>query len=352
LYNEKKINEKEPMQKKREFKQLTLDDRINIQIKYLDGWSFEKIAHSLGNGRNKGTISREIAGRPARGTGKYQASIAHEKALTKRKGKKTERLKNQFIREYVKEKMVLGWSPEQVSIRLNIDHPQEEGISYEAIYQYVYAQINQNGKPKVHCEDLRMYLPRRHRRRQKKDFRQVRKVYKPQLPSIEERPKEVEKRKSIGHWEDDCIVSKQSKNRLKTINERVTGLFLVGKMKNGTIEESNRAVLEKWKDIPSEFKKTLTRDNGTENFGWEELEEKEHVKVYFAHPYCSYERGSNENGNGLIRRYLPKGTDFSTVSDEEVLKIEYLLNSRPRKRLGGKTPLEVWYTMTGVAITY
>jgi IS30 family transposase len=340
------------MQKKREFKQLTLDDRINIQIKYRDGWSFEKIANYLGDGRNKGTISREIDGKPARGMGKYQAYIAHEKALKKRKGKKTERLKNQFIRDYVKEKLALGWSPEQISIRLNIDHPREEGISYEAIYQYIYAQININGQPRANCEDLRMYLPRRHKKRQKKNFRQVRKMYKPKLPSIEDRPKEVDRRKVIGHWEDDCIVSRQSKSRLKTVNERVTGLFLIGKMKNGSIEESNKAVVDKWKVIPSEFKKTLTRDNGVENFGWEDLETRESVKVYFAHPYCSYERGSNENGNGLIRRYLPKGTDFSKVSNEDVLKIEYLLNSRPRKRLKGKTPLEVWYNMTGVAITY
>lgn len=340
------------MQKKRKFRQLTLDDRINIQIKYLDGWSFEKIANYLGGERNKGTISREIAGKPARGTGKYQARIAHEKALKKRIGKKTEKLKNQFVRDYVKEKMILGWSPEQISIRLNIDYPKEEDISYEAIYQYIYAQINVNGKPRPNCEDLRMYLPRRHKRRQKKNFRQVRSMYKPKLPSIENRPKEVDRRKVIGHWEDDCIVSKQTKDRLKTVNERVSGLFLIGKMKNGSVEESNKAVIDKWKIIPREFKKTLTRDNGVENFGWEDLEKKEPVKVYFAHPYCSYERGSNENGNGLIRRYLPKGTDFSKVSNEDVLKIEYLLNSRPRKRLKGKTPLEVWYHMTGVAITY
>lgn len=340
------------MQKKREFKQLTLDDRINIQIQYRDGLSFEKIAHSLGNGRSKTTISREIAGKPARGVGKYQASIAHEKALERRFGKKPDRLKNQFIRDYVKEKLILGWSPEQISIRLNIDYPHEESISYEAIYQYIYAQMNISGQVRAHYEDLRMYLPRRHRRRQKKNFRQVRKMYKPQLPSIEKRPKEVERRRVVGHWEDDCIVSKQSRDRLKTLNERVSGVFLIGKMKNGSVAESNKAVIDKWRVIPSEFKKTLTRDNGTENFGWEDLEEKEHIKVYFAHPYCSYERGSNENGNGLIRRYLPKGTDFSHVSNEEVLRIEYLLNSRPRKRLQGKTPLEVWYNMTGVAITY
>jgi IS30 family transposase len=340
------------MQKKRGFKQLTLDERINIQIKYRDGWSFEQIANYIGNGRNKGTISREIGGKPARGVRKYQAYIAYEKALKKRLGKKTERLKNQCVRDYVKEKLTLGWSPEQISLRLSIDHPREEGISYEAIYQYIYAQINSNGQPRVNCEDLRVYLPRRHKRRQKKNFRQVRKMYKPKLPSIEERPKEVARRKVVGHWEDDCIVSKKSKDRLKTMNERVSGLFLIGKMKNGSIEESNKAVIDTWQIIPNEFKKTLTRDNGTENFGWKELEEKTPAKVYFAHPYCSYERGSNENGNGLIRRYLPKGTDFSKVSDVDVLQIEYLLNSRPRKRLRGKTPLEVWYNMTGVAITY
>jgi IS30 family transposase len=249
--------------------------------------------------------------------------------------------------------MRLGWSPEQVSIRLPIDHP-GNNISYEAIYQFVYAQIelHGSGKAKEGCEDLRPHLPRRHTRRQRKGFRQARKMYMPALPSIENRPAIVDERKQIGHWEDDTMVSRQSADRLKTINERVSGVVLIGKMKEGTISESNRVVNERLGKIPEEIRKTLTRDRGMENLGYQELEKDLNISCYFARAYCSQDRGSNENVNGLIRRFFPKKTDFSKISDEEINRAEFLLNSRPRKRHGGKTPLEVLLARTGVAITY
>jgi len=340
--------------KKRCFKQLTLNDRITIEIRYKDGWNLRKIAEALGGGRTPSSVSREIAGKPQKGLGKYQAHIAHEKALAKRYGKKPTRLKNDLIRSYVKAKMKLGWSPEQIAIRLPIDHNGEK-ISYEAIYQYVYAQVFRggNGKVKKGCEDLRIYLPRRHNRRAKKGFRKAQKLEGAgKLPSIEDRPVEVDKRKVIGHWEDDCIVSRQSKERIKSINERVTGVVLLSKMRDGTASESTRAVCEKTRIIPSPYLKTLTRDRGKENLDYQTIERKMGLKVYFAHPYCSQERGSNENLNGLVRRFFPKKTDFAKVSEEEIHKVEYLLNTRPRKRHGGKTPLEVLYELTGVALTY
>jgi IS30 family transposase len=339
--------------KKRAFNQLTLEDRVRIEIKYRDGLSFHGIARYLGNGRTASSISREIGGRPRRGVGKYQAHIAHEKALAKRFGKKPLRLKNDLIRLYVNEKMKLGWSPEQISIRLPIDHPRNN-ISPEAIYQFVYSQVRRegNGYVKKGCEDMRTYLPRRHTRRQKKGFRQSQRAERPILPSIEDRPKEAEKRKVVGHWEDDCIVSRQSSARVKSLNERVTGIVMLGKMKDGTASESTRVVLEKLKSIPSPFLKTLTRDRGKENLDYKMIEENTGMNVYFAHAYCSQERGSNENLNGLVRRFFPKKTDFSKVTEEELKRVEYLLNTRPRKRFGGKTPLEVLLEKTGVAITY
>ena len=129
-------------------------------------------------------------------------------------------------------------------------------------------------------------------------------------------------------------------------------MVLLGKMKDGTQEESTRIVCDKMKVIPSPYLKTLTRDRGTENMDWKTIESKMGLKVYFAHPYCSQERGSNENLNGLVRRFFPKKTDFAKVSAEEICKVEYLLNTRPRKRFGGKTPLEVLLERTGVALTY
>lgn len=348
-------NKKEGINKQeRNFKQFTLKDRITIEIRYRDGWSLREIAIYLGASRTAGAICREIDGKPRKGIGRYQAHIAHEKALEKRYGKKGLRLKNDVIQTYVIAKMKLGWSPEQISIRLPIDH-RGESISYEAIYQYVYAQIYRggNGYVKKDCLDLRSYLPRRHHRRAKKGFRKAQKLERlGSLPSIEDRPREADKRKVFGHWEDDSIVSKQSKPRVKSINERSCGVVFLGKMMNGTSEESTRVVCDKLKVMPSPYLKTLTRDRGTENAGWRDIEKSLNMKVYFAHAYSSYERGSNENLNGLVRRFFPKKTDFSKVADEELLKVEYLLNTRPRKRFGGRTPLEVLFERTGVAITY
>lgn len=349
-----KIKKKKEKKKKRSFYQFDLEDRIKIEIKYREGKSFREIASYLGEGRTAGSIFREIDGKPRKGRGKYQAHISHEKALERRKGKKGFRLKNDLIRKYTVEKLKIGWSPEQIAIRLPIDH-KGETISYEAIYQYIYGQVYRggNGTIKDGHEDLRKYLPRRHSRRSTKGARKAQKLERMgSLPSIEDRPAIVDKRKEIGHFEDDTIVSRKSVVRIKSVNERVSGVVFFGKMKDGTSGESTRVVCEKLKDIPSPFLKTLTRDRGTENMGWTAIEKELGVSVYFAHSYCSYERGSNENLNGLFRRIFPKGTDFAKVTDEEIRNAEYLINSRPRKRHGGKTPLEVLLEKTGVAIIY
>jgi len=340
-------------EKNRAFKQLSLEERTKIEVRYRDGWGFRAIARYLGNGRTGSAVIREIDGKPRHGVGKYQAQVSHKAALEHRLNKKGIRLKNDLVREYTIAKMKLGWSPEQISIRLPLDHPRE-AISYETIYQYVYDQIQVkgNGKAKKGCEDLRPYLPRRHARRQKKGFRQARKLERAVLPSIEDRPASVEKRKSVGDWEDDTMVSRESSGRIKSINERVSGVLLLGKMKDGSIQESNRVVVERLGVIPEAYRRTLTRDRGTENLGYQELETKLNLSVYFAHAYCSQERGSNENLNGLVRRFFPKKTDLSELSDAEVRRAEMLINTRPRKRHGGKTPLEVLYESTGVAITY
>jgi IS30 family transposase len=146
------------------------------------------------------------------------------------------------------------------------------------------------------------------------------------------------------------MVSRQSLARLKTINERVSGIILIGKMEDGSIGESNRVVLKRLGAIPKQYRKTLTRDRGKENLGWREIEDILETDVFFAHAYASYERGSNENGNGLIRRSYPKKTDFHTIPDADIQRLERQLNSRPRKRHGGLTPEEVFFRMTGVAL--
>ncbi len=334
------------------YKHLTVFDRSLIGQKHKEGWHVKRIAKLVK--RDRSTVIRELERNGAPKTRAYRPESAHAKALAKRAKRGVRpRLKSAFIRAYVVEKLKESWSPEQVSIRLPIDH-KGQTISPEAIYQYIYASFTNigAGKAKNGHEDLRIYLARRHKRREKKGFRATQKMYRLPLPSIEERPAVVDRRKEVGHWEDDTVVSRESTDRLKSINERVSGVVLLGKMKDGSIAESNRVVIERLSLLPDDLRKTLTRDRGTENLGYKEIEAELNLTCYFAHAYCSQERGSNENLNGLVRRVYPKKTDFRNVTDADLRQLEYRLNSRPRKRHGGKTPLEVLFERTGCALTY
>jgi IS30 family transposase len=162
---------------RKKFKHLDLNDRIQIEIQYSQGKSYGEIARHLGKGRNKSTILREVDGKPNKGAGKYKAYTSHCKFLEKEKNRgKRERLKNEVTRTYTKEKMKIGWSPEQVSIRIGIELGKAYTISYEAIYEYIYDQVGSNGKVKKGCEDLRSYLPRRHKRRSTKGARSAQKL--------------------------------------------------------------------------------------------------------------------------------------------------------------------------------
>jgi len=340
------------------FKRLDFTDRCLIETRYCrDRKSLSDIALEMK--RPLCTICREIDGRPRLGRGKYSASIAQAKALDnyEKQGRKSKLENNKELFDYVLRKLKINWSPEQIAGRLIRDHPnsQRMRISYEAIYTYIYQQIRLNGdcKAKTDCVDWRPYLARRHTRRSKKGFRQAQKLERSiGLPSIEERPKEVEKRKEVGHWEGDTLVSRASEPRIKSVNERVSGVVFFGKTKDGTANECDKILINKLSIIPAEFLKTLTQDRGKENYGYKLVESALKISCYFAHAYCSQERGSNENTNGLFRRYFPKKTDFSKVTDEEILQIECLINNRPRKRFGFLTPLEVLYIKTGVAIEY
>ncbi|HEY4476378.1 MAG TPA: IS30 family transposase [Candidatus Paceibacterota bacterium] len=334
------------------YKHLTVFERAFIEQKRREGLAPPKIAKLMR--RNRSTIIRELARNSPPKTKRYRAEPAHARAFERRAKRGIRpRLKNERTRNYVIEKLKLGWSPEQIAIRLPIDHPGQT-ISAEAIYQFVYAQVRRDGSGKVKKggEDSRLYLARRHRRREKKGFRATRKLYQTPLPSIENRPAVVKRRRQFGHWEDDTMVSRQSSDRVKSINERVSGVVLLGKMKDGSIAESNRVVIERLSSLPFHIRKTLTRDRGTENLGYVELERELNLTCYFAHAYCSQERGSNENLNGLVRRVYPKKTDWRFVTDVDLRQLEYRLNTRPRKRHGGKTPLEVLFERTGCALTY
>lgn len=331
------------------YKHFSIEEREKIQEMLWQKSSVRIIAKTLD--RNPSSISREIQRNKPPQINRYTSRIAHERALKYRKRRgREERLKNEILRQYVISHLKIGWSPEQISATAqnNIG----TSISHEAIYQYIYAQIYQKGhgylKPRK--EDLRPYLACRRKRRMRKGLRKSYRIEKGQLPSIDIRPPIVGRRIRIGDWEDDCIVSHYSQYRLKTINDRVSGIVLIEKINNGTVEETNRAVIKRLGVIPKQFRATLTRDRGSENVGHNDLENTLGIRCFFAHAYHSWERGSNENANGLIRRFFPKKTDFRKITNEDIQRVEYLLNSRPRKRLAWKTPYEVFYESTGVAL--
>lgn len=338
-------------------KPFSLRERSIIEVRWWrDFKSVTDIAKELN--RHKSSISREIDGKPRKGRGKYNADTAHWKALERisNRGNTPKTVKNDRLKSYIEAKLKdERWSPEQVSIRLPHEFPKDETmrIATESVYQEVYRRVHRggNGMVKQGELDLRSYLPRRHKRRATKGFRKARKAERDaSLPSIEIRPAVVDQRKRIGDWEDDTLVSRQSKARIKNVTERRSGITFFGRTKDGKAESCDAVLTGRLSQLPQTVLKTLTRDRGKENLEWQKVERALGLKIFFAHPYCSGERGTNENTNGLIRRFFPKKTDWSTVSDEDIKRVEYLINTRPRKRHGGLTPVEVFFRATGVAI--
>ncbi len=319
------------------YQHLSVEEREEIQEGLWRKESIRSIAKRLG--RSPASISREITkNQPLKR--QYFPRLANERALLKRKerGRKL-RLKNQTIRRYVIEKLKIGWSPEQIAGRMKFEGI--GSISHEAIYQYIYAHVHRggNGAMRPGYPDLRAYLKRRHKKRARKGMRKGERIFKPKGPSIDDRPQVVDLRARIGDWEGDTIAGKNNSVGLNSLVERTSGLLLLTKLKAKTAEATREVVCRRLEGLPVY---TLTTDNGPENQEWRETKEAIGAPVYFAHPYCSGERGTNENTNGLVRWYEPKKTDFTSVPEEEIAEVEYALNTRPRKRLGYRTPLEVF----------
>lgn len=320
------------------YKHLSIEEREIIQTMWWERKSIRIIARVLN--RSFSSISRELRRNFPPEHKVYTPRVAHDRALKKRKSRgRTNRLKNERIRSYVVFHLKQKWSPEQIAGRIRRDL--NETISHEAIYQYVYHQYTfHNANLKEGAEDLRVYLRRRRKRRVPKGLRRCQRMLKPQGISIDERPEVVNQRQRIGDWEGDSVESKDHKPGINTLVERKIGLVLITKLKTRASYSTTNAVTNRFSKLPKKIKHTLTLDNGVENHRWEEIERNTGLSVYFAHPYHSWERGTNENTNGLIREYFPKKTDFTQVSDEEIAKVEYYLNTRPRKRLNWLTPLE------------
>lgn len=320
------------------YQHFRVEERERIQRGLWRKESIRSIAKKLG--RSHSSLVREISRNKPPVFNRYTPRLAHERALKQRKSRgRTERLKSERIRSYVIEHLKLRWSPEQIAGRM--PHDGVGSISSEAIYQFVYAQIK-NGYPKKGCEDLRPYLRHKRKRRVPHGARRCQRVFKPWGPSIEMRPKVVEKKKRIGDWEGDTVESCDHKPGINTALERKTGVVLITKLMGKKSADTVIALAERFAHLPEEVRHTMTLDRGSENSDWRSIEAATGMRVFHAHAYSAWERGANENVNGLIRDYFPKKTDFTLVPAAYITAVEYALNTRPRKRLKWKTPLEVW----------
>jgi IS30 family transposase len=286
-----------------------------------------------------------LAGRVAKGgcnKHTYRAIKAQSRAKrnsAKRKAGKHKLNDNQELWKYICKKLKKKWSPRQIAEELQKDYPLDMAmrISPEAIYTYIY--ILPRGSLK---KELTSCL-RQNRKRRCKQSRGVKMERKIEdMLSIEERPKEVEDRIIPGHWEGDLIIGKNNRSALGTLAERTTRTTILIPVKSKEANDVAKAFAKEVKKLPQQMKLSMTYDQGREMAQHKLFTKITGIKVYFAHPRSPWERGTNENTNGLIRQFFPKGTDFNKVSRYEVKKAQDLLNGRPRKALGFQKPYEVF----------
>lgn len=295
-------------------------------------------------GRHPSTIGREIKKQVKRKRWCYSAikgqEIAKENNI--KKGRKKKIFKCEELRDYINKKLIKKWSPEEIAKRLKLDYPNNMNmrISHESIYQYIYCLPKGELK-----KELMAGLRRERRSRISRKAAHSRKPGIKDIISISERPEEVKDRIVPGHWEGDLIVGKMHNSAIGTLVERTTRLTLIVPLKSKDSLEVAKSFALAFKRIPKQFVKTLTYDRGSEMTKHKEFTKETKIRVYFADPHSPWQRGTNENTNGLIRQYFPKKTDFSKISSSEIKRAEQELNSRPRKVLGFYTPSEKFYEL-------
>lgn len=319
---------------------ITNNEREEISSSLAKGKTIAEIATELG--RHRTTIFREIKRNCGRsGYRAFSASKRAQASAGSRRGGRTRLEKNEYLRTYVLKGLSLQWSPREISERLKVEYPldMEMRLSHEAIYQYIYV-LPRGELKRTLIQALRQEHAYRHKQKVSKPTETRGKIA--DMLSIEERPAEVEDRTVPGHWEGDLILGKNKQSALGTLVERTTRYTLLvplGDTKDASTVR--KAFAAAFCSIPEELKKSLTYDQGKEMSEHQRFTIDTGIKVFFAHPSSPWERGTNENTNGLIRQYFPKGTDFTVVSESEIEKVQRLLNDRPRAVLKYLKPDEV-----------
>ena len=313
------------------YEQLNAEERSELAALRRLGLSQAEIGRQLG--RHRSTVGRELKRNAAPYDGWYRAARAEERAVARRK---RSRRNSQFGRAelaLVEELLRKEWSPEQVSGHLA--RTRELAISHETIYRHVWKDLKKGGTLYLHLRGARKQCRKRYGRYDSRGRLEGKR-------KIGERPASVEKRLRIGHWEIDTVMGQslgESSDCILTLVERKTGYVLIGKLAARTAAEASRATIKLLKRHPGRCQ-TITSDNGTEFHRYAEIEAASGLKFYFATPHHSWERGTNENTNGLIRQYLPKGVSMTGLTQNECDAIADKLNNRPRKRHEYKTPNE------------
>jgi len=311
----------------RNYSQLTLEQRYVIYTLHLQDYNQTKIAELIGV--HKSTVSREL--RRNVGLKSYRYQQAHNKAEDRRKRKLNLRIDGNtwsFIEDLINN----DWSPEQIHgwMQAHMGYT----VSHEWIYQYIIKDKQAGGSLHTHL---------RCKKKRKKRYGSIdgRGSIKNRV-GIDERPTIVDSRSRIGDWELDTIIGKGHKQALVSITERKSRLSLFSKVEQKTALQVKEAITRLLSPVRDQVY-TLTSDNGEEFSDHENIACNLNADFYFAHPYASYERGSNENMNGLIRQYFPKGREFKTITNDEIIRAINRLNNRPRKCLGFKTPYQVFF---------
>ena len=310
------------------YRQITSGERYTIAALRQEGLNPTQIGERMG--RHRTTISREIR----RNSSRLDHSYRPSRAIENTNGRRSRTRRNShFTRaefSLVEKKLKEDLSPDQISGFLRLHGLLS--ISHETIYTHVWRDKERGGHLYRH---LRCSPKMRRKRHNSYDSR-GRLAGK---RHISERSAHIEKRRTIGHWEIDTVIGKGAKDCVTTLVERKTGYVFIGKLPDRSMFATSKRVKTLIHRAPDRFK-TITADNGTEFHDYESIEKSTGVKFYFATPYHSWERGSNENFNGLLRQYLPKRTSQAHVTQRECDRIAKKLNTRPRKRLGYRTPEE------------
>ena len=320
-----------------QYTSLSIEERTQIQLLREQGSSCRAIARQLD--RQPSTVTRELRRNGARG---YVAHVAHQRGAARRARPLLRKLGpclDTPLGVRVREELRHAWSPEQVTGRLRAMHPDEPEmrVSHETIYRAIYVLSRGDLR-----SELIALLRRRHDKRMPRARGRARAGGIVNAVSIAERPPEVDDRRVPGHWEGDFIKGAFNRSAVGVLLERTSRYVLLAKMDGCTAEDALASFTRRLGTINPALRKTLTYDRGTEMAMHEELAERLDIDIYFCDPHSPWQRASNENINGLIRQFLPKGMDLSTVTHQQLAYIEMALNTRPRAMHKFRTPLEVF----------